>query len=66
MSETPLVHFGIRVEPSPLKQSLYLVALRQCTLGDEGLFTSGRRNLGDTRSGVQGDVVALRNTRRMA
>ena len=50
---------------TPLQPFLYLVPLRLCTLGVEGLFTSGRRNLGDTRSGVPGDVIAFRNTRRM-
>jgi len=48
-----------------LEPSLYLVPLRLCTLGVEWLFTSARRNLGDTRSDVPGDVVAFRNTRRM-
>jgi len=49
-----------------LEPSLHLVPLRLCTLGVEGLFTSGQRNLGDTRSGVPGDVVGFRNTRRMS
>jgi len=50
VSETTLLHFGIRVDRRWNHPSI--LYLRLCTLGVERLFTSARRNLGDMRSGV--------------